>query len=104
MWPSTAAVMSGVPGKDKGAAAGMRNTLWSSAQTAGFAISFTMIIGVLALTLPTALSNALIQAGAPQPLKIGKPPKANAAAMEEMVNCLQVNGPTDVEPRKALSN
>jgi EmrB/QacA subfamily drug resistance transporter len=64
--PSTSAIMSGVPGKNRGAAAGMRNTLWTSAQTASFAIFFTIIISVLSLTLPNALYNAFIQAGAPQ--------------------------------------
>ena len=64
--PSTSAIMSGVPGKDRGAASGMRNTLWSSAQTASFAIFFTIVIDALALTLPNALYNAFVRAGATQ--------------------------------------
>ncbi|AWR95626.1 MFS transporter [Acidianus brierleyi] len=64
--PNTTAIMNSVPRMHRGAASGMRTTLQNSAQTASLALFFTIIIGVLAATLPTALSDAVTNAGAPQ--------------------------------------
>ncbi len=64
--PNTTAIMNSVPRRQRGSASGMRTTLQNSAQTASLALFFTIIIGVLAATLPTALSNAVTDAGAPQ--------------------------------------
>ncbi|ARM77073.1 MFS transporter [Acidianus manzaensis] len=63
--PNTTAIMNSVPRKYRGAASGMRTTLQNSAQTASLAIFFTIIIVSLSYSLPSALSSAVINAGAP---------------------------------------
>jgi MFS family permease len=64
--PNTAAIMNSVPRGHRGAASGMRTTFQNTAQTASLAIFFTIIIVALRGSLPSALSEAVAQAGAPQ--------------------------------------
>ncbi|MEM3516052.1 MAG: MFS transporter [Saccharolobus sp.] len=64
--PNTASIMNSVPPKYRGTASGMRSTLQNTGQTMSTAIFFTIIIISLASTLPSALANAVTQAGAPQ--------------------------------------
>ncbi len=64
--PNTASIMNSVPPKHRGAASGMRSTLQNTGQTMSIAIFFTIVIISLASTLPSALANAVTQAGAPQ--------------------------------------
>lgn len=64
--PNTASIMNSVPPKYRGTASGMRSTLQNTGQTMSIAIFFTIIIISLASTLPSALANAVTQAGAPQ--------------------------------------
>lgn len=64
--PNIASIMNAVPKEYRGAASGMRATLQNAGQTISIAIFFTIIIGGLSTSLPTALSNALTSAGVPQ--------------------------------------
>ena len=64
--PNTASIMNSVPAKHRGVASGMRSTLQNTGQTMSTAIYFTIVIISLASSLPSAIHNALIQAGAPQ--------------------------------------
>ncbi|BFH72357.1 MFS transporter [Sulfurisphaera javensis] len=64
--PNTASIMNSVPSQHRGAASGMRATLQNTGQTMSIAIFFTIVIISLTSSLPSALQNALIQAGAPQ--------------------------------------
>ena len=63
--PNAASIMNSVPPEHRGAASGMRATLFNSAQTISQAIFFTIIIISLSTTLPSALSLAATNAGAP---------------------------------------
>jgi EmrB/QacA subfamily drug resistance transporter len=63
--PNAASIMNSVPPEHRGAASGMRATLFNSAQTISQAIFFTIIIISLSTTLPRALSLAVTNAGAP---------------------------------------
>ncbi|NON62042.1 MFS transporter [Acidianus sp. RZ1] len=63
--PNTASIMNSVPRKYRGSASGMRATLQNSGQTASLALFFTIVIIALSYYLPTALSTAVTQAGAP---------------------------------------
>ncbi|QIW24550.1 MFS transporter [Sulfolobus sp. S-194] len=64
--PNTASIMNSVPPQHRGAASGMRATLQNTGQTMSIAIFFTIVIISLTASLPSAIQNALIQAGAPQ--------------------------------------
>ncbi|BFI76804.1 MFS transporter [Sulfurisphaera ohwakuensis] len=64
--PNTASIMNSVPPQHRGAASGMRATLQNTGQTMSIAIFFTIVIISLTSSLPSAIQNALIQAGAPQ--------------------------------------
>jgi len=64
--PNTASIMNSVPSKHRGVASGMRSTLQNTGQTMSIAIYFTIVIVSLSSSLPSAIQNALIQAGAPQ--------------------------------------
>ncbi|QGA53879.1 MFS transporter [Sulfolobus sp. E5-1-F] len=64
--PNTASIMNSVPPKYRGAASGMRATIQNTGQTLSMALFFTIVIISLASTLPSALANAVTQAGAPQ--------------------------------------
>jgi EmrB/QacA subfamily drug resistance transporter len=63
--PNAASIMNSVPPEHRGAASGMRATLFNSAQTISQAIFFTIIIISLSTTLPSALSLAATNANAP---------------------------------------
>jgi len=64
--PNTASIMNSVPPQHRGVASGMRATLQNAGQTMSIAIFFTIVIISLTSSLPSALQNAFIQAGAPQ--------------------------------------
>jgi len=64
--PNTASIMNSVPPQHRGVASGMRSTLQNAGQTMSIAIFFTIVIVSLTSSLPSALQNAFIQAGAPQ--------------------------------------
>lgn len=64
--PNTASIMNSVPPKYRGVASGMRSTLQNTGQTASIALFFTIVIASLTTTLPHALAQSVIQAGAPQ--------------------------------------
>jgi len=66
--PNTALIMNSVPKYHRGAASGMRATIQNVGQTASLAIFFTLMIVALAATLPSAMQNAVLSAGAPQQL------------------------------------
>jgi EmrB/QacA subfamily drug resistance transporter len=64
--PNTASIMNSVPPEHRGAASGMRATLQNCGQTISLAVFFTIIIVALSGSLPTSLSLAVTNAGAPQ--------------------------------------
>jgi hypothetical protein len=64
--PNMASIMNSVPAECRGAASGMRATIQNSASTISQAVFFTIIIVSLSATLPSALSAAVTNAGAPQ--------------------------------------
>ena len=64
--PNMASIMNSVPAEYRGAASGMRATIQNSATTISQAVFFTIIIVSLSATLPSALSAAVTNAGAPQ--------------------------------------
>jgi len=64
--PNMASIMNSVPAECRGAASGMRATIQNSATTISQAVFFTIIIVSLSATLPSALSAAVTNAGAPQ--------------------------------------
>jgi MFS family permease len=64
--PNTASIMNSVPPEHRGAASGMRATLQNCGQTISLAVFFTIIIIALSGSLPTSLSLAVTNAGAPQ--------------------------------------
>ena len=64
--PNMASIMNSVPPEHRGAASGMRATLQNCGQTISLAIFFAIIIVTLSGSLPTALSSAVTNAGAPQ--------------------------------------
>jgi MFS family permease len=64
--PNMASIMNSVPTECRGVASGMRATIQNSATTISQAVFFTVIIVSLSATLPSALSAAVTNAGAPQ--------------------------------------
>jgi EmrB/QacA subfamily drug resistance transporter len=64
--PNTTSIMNSVPPDSRGAASGMRATLQNVGSTMSLALFFTIVIFSLASSLPTQLSSALTNAGAPQ--------------------------------------
>ncbi len=64
--PNMASIMNSVPTECRGVASGMRATIQNSATTISQAVFFTIIIVSLSATLPSALSAAVTNAGAPQ--------------------------------------
>jgi MFS family permease len=63
--PNGAAIMSSVPARERGVAAGMRGTFMNSAVVISMILSFSIVTVGLALNLPGVLSHGLIQAGLP---------------------------------------
>lgn len=64
--PNTAAIMNSVPPQDRGVGSGMRATLQNVGQTMSLAVFFTIVLGALSTSLPSAISTALTKAGASQ--------------------------------------
>jgi MFS family permease len=63
--PNTAAIMSSVPARDRGAASGMRSTFQNSGMSLSIGIFFSLMIAGLANTLPRALIPGLTAQGVP---------------------------------------
>jgi MFS family permease len=63
--PNTASIMSSVPAEYRAIASGMRATFMNAGMVISMAVFFTVVIGGLSTTLPSALHSGLIQAGAP---------------------------------------
>ncbi len=63
--PNMASIMNSVPAEHRGVASGMRATLQNCGQTISQGIFFAIIIISLSATLPSALSSAVVSAGAP---------------------------------------
>ncbi|RJO72052.1 MFS transporter [Nocardia panacis] len=57
--PNTAAIMSSVPAAQRGAASGMRGTLFNGGNALSMGIFFSLMVVGLAATLPSALSSGL---------------------------------------------
>jgi MFS family permease len=63
--PNATAIMSSVPAKQRGAASGMRSTFQNSGALLSIGIFFSLMIVVLARSLPATLSAGLQQQGVP---------------------------------------
>jgi hypothetical protein len=57
--------MNAVPARQRGAASGMRGTFFNSGSSLSIGIFFSLMIAGLASTLPTTLTNGLLQQGVP---------------------------------------
>jgi MFS family permease len=63
--PNATAIMSSVPAKQRGAASGMRSTFQNSGALVSIGIFFSLMIAVLARSLPGTLSTGLERQGVP---------------------------------------
>jgi MFS family permease len=63
--PNTTGIMNAVPARQRGAASGMRGTFFNSGSSLSIGIFFSLMIAGLASTLPTTLTNGLLQQGVP---------------------------------------
>jgi MFS family permease len=63
--PNATAIMSSVPAKQRGAASGMRSTFQNSGALVSIGIFFSLMIAVLARSLPASLSTGLQRRGVP---------------------------------------
>jgi MFS family permease len=63
--PNATAIMSSVPAKQRGAASGMRSTFQNSGALLSIGIFFSLMIAVLARSLPATLSSGLQREGVP---------------------------------------
>ncbi len=63
--PNTSAVMSSVPAAQRGVASGMRSTFQNSGNLLSIGIFFSLMIAVLAKSLPPAMVTGLTQHGVP---------------------------------------
>ena len=63
--PNTSAVMSSVPATQRGVASGMRSTFQNSGNLLSIGIFFSLMIAVLAKSLPPAMVTGLAQQGVP---------------------------------------
>jgi MFS family permease len=63
--PNTAAIMSSVPARHRGAASGMRSTFMNSGMSLSIGIFFSLMIAGLASTLPRTLTAGLTAQGVP---------------------------------------
>ncbi|MBO0803137.1 MAG: MFS transporter [Nocardiopsaceae bacterium] len=63
--PNTAAIMSSVPARHRGAASGMRSTFQNSGMSLSIGIFFSLMIAGLASTLPRTLTSGLTRQGVP---------------------------------------
>jgi MFS family permease len=57
--PNTTAIMNSVPGRQRGAASGMRGTFFNAGSSLSIGIFFSLMIAGLAATLPATLSSGL---------------------------------------------
>jgi len=64
--PNTASIMNSVPMEHRGAASGMRSTLQNTGTMVSLALFFSIVISLLAGSLPGAFESAFTQAGVPQ--------------------------------------
>ncbi|BBD73693.1 MFS transporter [Sulfodiicoccus acidiphilus] len=64
--PNTAAIMNSSPREHRGAASGMRATMFNVGQTVSIAVFFTAVVLGLNSTLPQAVAAHVTAAGAPQ--------------------------------------
>jgi len=64
--PNTSSIMGTVPPERRSTAAGMLFTIQNTGTTVGLTVLFTEVVAALGTSLPSAMSNALINAGAPQ--------------------------------------
>jgi MFS family permease len=74
--PNTSAVMGAVPASERGAAAGIRGTLFNSGSALSIGVFFSLMIVGLAASLPHTLTSGLTAQGVPAPVatKIGALP------------------------------
>jgi MFS family permease len=63
--PNTAMLMRLVPAVHRGAASGMRATVWNAGLTASQAVFFTILVSRLSITLPGAMQAGMVEAGVP---------------------------------------
>ncbi|MCL6562357.1 MAG: MFS transporter [Firmicutes bacterium] len=63
--PNTAAIMNSVPPRYRGVASGMRATFMNAGMMLSMGIFFTLLIGSLAVELPSTLFHGLVAAGLP---------------------------------------
>ena len=66
--PNTAAIMSSVPAAQRGAASGVRATIFNAGSSLSIGIFFSLMIAGLAHSLPDAMSRGLQQQGVPAAL------------------------------------
>lgn len=66
--PNTAAIMSSVPARQRGAAAGMRGTLFNGGTALSMGIFFSLMIVGLSSTLPAAMDTGLREQGVSAPV------------------------------------
>jgi MFS family permease len=96
--PNTAAIMSSVPARHRGAASGMRSTFQNSGMSLSIGIFFSLMIAGLANTLPKALIPGLTAQGVPlaQATTIGHLPPVSTvfAAMLGYNPVANLLGPT----------
>jgi EmrB/QacA subfamily drug resistance transporter len=64
--PNTASIMNSVPMEHRGAASGMRSTLQNTGTMVSLALFFSIVISLLASSLPGAFEAAFAKAGVPQ--------------------------------------
>ncbi len=63
--PNTSAIMSSVPAEQRGVASGMRATFQNSGNLLSIGIFFSLMIAVLAKSLPPVMTSGLVQQGVP---------------------------------------
>jgi sugar phosphate permease len=61
--PNTAAIMSSVPARERGAASGVRATFFNAGSSVSIGIFFSLMVVGLAHTLPRAMSSGLVGQG-----------------------------------------
>jgi len=64
--PNTSAIMNAVPAEHRGASSGMRATFMNAGMSLSMALYFAILIGGLALELPTVLHSGMLSAGVPE--------------------------------------
>jgi MFS family permease len=69
--PNTSAIMSSVPGPQRGVASGMRSTFQNSGTSLSIGVFFSLMIAGLASSLPQTLSGGLQSHGVPAPVAVG---------------------------------